>query len=430
MPDHADSHLPDDRAHALRQMAASASRPGGDSGTDAPAAIGPLSRAAEAERIPISFNGRGGEYFRIWIVNLLLMVVTFGLYYPWAKVRKLRYFYTHTQVGGHALDFHGDPRKMLRGTLLMALLFGLYSLAGEVSEVAGVVALAIIAAIWPALFRASSQFRLAHTSWRGLRFAFTGSTKAAYLAFGVPLLALAGIGAAVGFWIAGLVPGPGQAGTGNGPLIFGAFAVGVLALYAMVPVLWFRIKRYLHGHLAFGRLGSEFRASQAAFFGVFVRTGLVTLLALGLAGGALALAAYAMWPTGLPPRRAFAALFGLLPVAFLVLFIAQFAPRAYFSSRMQNLLWSRTGNRYLRFKSELGFRSLWWLMLKNTLLVMLTLGLYWPWAAVALARLRLHAMVLVTRVDLDRIAAAAARTQAGDAAGDAAADLFGVDFGI
>jgi uncharacterized membrane protein YjgN (DUF898 family) len=34
-----------------------------------------------------------GEYFGIWIVNLLLSLVTLGIYTAWAKVRRLRYFY-------------------------------------------------------------------------------------------------------------------------------------------------------------------------------------------------------------------------------------------------------------------------------------------------------------------------------------------------
>jgi len=52
--------------------------------TDAPAGTAP-------ERHPIGFTASGSEYFRIWIVNLLL-VVTLGLCLPWAKVRKLQYF--------------------------------------------------------------------------------------------------------------------------------------------------------------------------------------------------------------------------------------------------------------------------------------------------------------------------------------------------
>ena len=60
--------------------------------------------------LPITFTGSGDEYFRIWIVNLLLMLVTLGFYLPWAKVRRLRYFYGNTLVDGSALDFQADPQ--------------------------------------------------------------------------------------------------------------------------------------------------------------------------------------------------------------------------------------------------------------------------------------------------------------------------------
>ena len=47
---------------------------------------------------PFSFTGTGGEYFRIWIVNLILSILTLGIYSAWAKVRTNRYFYGNTQV--------------------------------------------------------------------------------------------------------------------------------------------------------------------------------------------------------------------------------------------------------------------------------------------------------------------------------------------
>ena len=65
----------------------------------------------------------------------------------------------------------------------------------------------------------------------------------------------------------------------------------------------------------------------------------------------------------------------------------------------------------------------------NWLLVLLTLGLYWPFAAVATARLRLQAVSLHTRFDLDQLPAAAGRGR-DDAVGDAAADVFGLDLGF
>ncbi|MES2699984.1 MAG: DUF898 family protein, partial [Pseudomonadota bacterium] len=73
--------------------------------------------------LDIRFTGSGSEYFRIWIVNLLLIVVTLGIYLPWAKVRRLKYFHGNTLVGDEPLGFHGNPRKMLRGYLLVGLMF-------------------------------------------------------------------------------------------------------------------------------------------------------------------------------------------------------------------------------------------------------------------------------------------------------------------
>jgi uncharacterized membrane protein YjgN (DUF898 family) len=65
----------------------------------------------------------------------------------------------------------------------------------------------------------------------------------------------------------------------------------------------------------------------------------------------------------------------------------------------------------------------------NWCLVVLTLGFYWPFAAVAMARLRLQAVSAIARTDLDAmVARSGSGTQ--DASGDAAADLFGVDLGL
>ncbi len=107
----------------------------------------------QSYHLQIRFTGSGSEYFRIWIVNLLLMLLTLGIYYPWAKVRRLRYFHGNTLVDGEPLDFHGKPIKMLKGYLLVGLLFALYSAAGNFYAVAGLIAFVIVMALWPALLK-------------------------------------------------------------------------------------------------------------------------------------------------------------------------------------------------------------------------------------------------------------------------------------
>ncbi|MCS6766168.1 MAG: DUF898 domain-containing protein, partial [Candidatus Protistobacter heckmanni] len=42
--------------------------------------------SGETRTLPLRFTGSGAEYFRIWIVNLSLSVLTLGIYSAWAKV--------------------------------------------------------------------------------------------------------------------------------------------------------------------------------------------------------------------------------------------------------------------------------------------------------------------------------------------------------
>ena len=75
------------------------------------------------QRLRLRFTGTGGEYFRIWIVNLFLTVLTLGIYSAWAKVRTRRYFYANTLLADHPFDYRANPWYILRGNLILG--FGL-----------------------------------------------------------------------------------------------------------------------------------------------------------------------------------------------------------------------------------------------------------------------------------------------------------------
>jgi uncharacterized membrane protein YjgN (DUF898 family) len=378
------------------------------------------------QRLPLRFTGSGSEYFRIWIVNLLLTLLTIGLYYPWAKVRRLRYFHGNTLVGEHPFGFHADPRRMLRGYLLVALLLVLYSAAGHFSPTAGFIAFVILAAVWPALLKSSMQFRLANTSWRGLRFRFRGTLRGAYAAwlpFFLPGLIVVGA----------LVAVPDQE---QPPPWYGFLTLGVmLAFFAFVPWVWWRLKKYQHDHYAYAGEQTTLRTGVGSFYGVFAET-----VGVGAAGGMLIVVVVALLAVGFGAMAglgglgrggggvALAALIGVA-VFFLALLAVQLVPRPYFTARMQNLVWSRTSSRTVAFESRLRFWPLFGLTLKNWLLIVLTLGLYWPFAAVAMQRMRIEAVTLLLSIDPQRLVERA-RAGEGEAAGDAAGDLFGMDIGL
>jgi uncharacterized membrane protein YjgN (DUF898 family) len=396
----------------------------------------PADKPSRIQTLPIEFTGSGSEYFRIWIVNLLLILVTLSLYTPWARARKLRYFHGNTLVDGHPLAFHGDPKKMFRGYLLVGTMVVVYSLAGQFSPTAGLIAFLILALVWPALLKSSLQFRLANTSWRGLRFRFTGSVRGAYAAL-LPLL----VPTAIFLGLTGMIDPEQQEAP---PAWFEWAMLSVFPLMLLVgPWLWWRFKKYQHDHYAYAGLETQFKASVGSFFGVFLKTVGVTFASMLVGGLLVGIVAAIGAAVAIAMGFSQAGLGDLMQnkgLVFLLLFFA--APLLalgviaiygvwipYFAARMQNLVWSKTGSREFRFQSDLTFRSALKLTIKNWLLIGLTLGLYWPFAAVAMTRLKLQAIAVLSRVDPQTLIGRA-RTHEGEAAGDAAGDLFGVDIGL
>ena len=74
------------------------------------------------------FHGRGGEYFGIWIVNILLTIVTLGLYSPWAHVRNKQYFYGNTDLAGERFEYLATGKQIFLGRLIAGVLFVTYVL--------------------------------------------------------------------------------------------------------------------------------------------------------------------------------------------------------------------------------------------------------------------------------------------------------------
>jgi len=366
-------------------------------------------------KLDVAFTGSGSEYFRIWIVNLLLSLVTLGLYLPFAKARRLSYFYSNTLIDGQALGFHGAPWKMLRGFLLLAVLTLAYGFAARFSPLSAMAAFALLCGLWPALWRAGLQFRLANTSWRGLRLGFTGSSAGAYAAL-LPLYVPALLMVAGQFLFAPERPDP----RAPMPLLLGlSMAAGLLLMLLILPWGMARIKRYQHGGYIYADQQTELTVPTRRFYGLGLKALLLTLLPLALLGALAAIAVAVYKPLLFWMMLA-------LPLAYL-LYFALITP--YVSARLQNLVWNGTASELLQLQSDLPARPLAWLTLKNWLLTALTLGLYRPFAAVHTARMHLQAMSLMVEGDLDGWVARQSVAQ-DDAAGDAAGDFFGIDMGL
>ncbi|EGI76684.1 hypothetical protein HGR_10340 [Hylemonella gracilis ATCC 19624] len=360
----------------------------------------------------IRFVGSGSEYFRIWIVNLLLTLVTLGFYYPFAKTRRLKYFYGATEVGGHPLSFHGKPWAMFRGYVLAALLLFLYNIASKVSPIVGLLAFAVLMLAWPALWHASLRFSLANTGWRGLRLRFTGTRGGAYGAFALlyALLAVFVIGITLASSTAQVLQSHALI------IILLAYPVGL----ALIPAGFWLHRRYQQAHLAIAHEQTAFDAGAGQFYRLFGMTLLYSTL-LFLAGAVAII--------GLTKSRALAMPWTITALVIVGYLLVLCVVGGYFVARLQNLTWNGTRSPGLAFRSALPAGALIQLWFKNWLLTLVTVGLYHPFAKVANARLRLEAVTLLPTVNLDELVAAQ-NANASSAMGDAAGDLFGLDFGL
>lgn len=341
---------------------------------------------------PFSFSGSGSEYFRIWIVNLLLSIITLGIYSAWAKVRRTTYFYNSTSVAGSSFDYHGNPLSILKGRFVALMLILLYQLAHRTSGIASLIILTVVGLAMPWLIWKSLQFKLYNSSYRGIRFNFRGSLKQAYTVY---LL-----------W----------------PL------VSMASLFMASPLAHQRLKKFQHEESRFGRSHFSFNATVGSFYKRYLIFSLIWLagivvIAVLFGGSIFAMASKAGDRTQLSAASAFAGvvlIIGIYAWTFLLFPVA--------SMLIQNLIWNHTQLGSHQFRCQMRWGRVVYLSATNLIGVICTLGLFMPFAHVRWLRYRVESMTLLENDSLeDFVADEKAQVSA---TGEGMADLLDFDLSL
>lgn len=330
------------------------------------------------------FTGKGWEYFRIWIVNLLLTILTLGIYSAWAKVRRLQYFYRNTRLADASFDYHGTPKAILKGRIIAFALLIAYNGAFQFNPKLGLVVGLLLAVMMPWLLMRSLRFKLYNSSYRGLRFGFAGKAGSAYGAFlGYPVLA-------------------------------------VITAYLLAPLAHQRIKQYQFGNSRFGSTAFKFGATAKGFYLLYLSALAVVL------GTALLLPVVALLSgTGAGLQALAAGFKSVGPTLMLVMAATILIVSSLFSAYMQNLVWGNTELGTHRFFSYVSARRLLWIRVTNFIGVVLTLGLYMPFATIRMLRFKLESMGVTASGDLSEFVAG--QQQQATATGAETAEMFDVD---
>jgi uncharacterized membrane protein YjgN (DUF898 family) len=321
--------------------------------------------------VKFQFLGQGGEYFKIWIVNLLLTILTLGVYSAWAKVRNKQYFYGNSQLDGNSFQYTGRPTAILKGRIIGGVFLILYSLSGSFIPVLSVLVTLLLVAFIPWIVVRGLKFNARNSVYRNIRFRFNGTTRDALFPF-------------IAWPVAALV------------------TFGLLS-----PVAYYKQQRFMVENHAYGSSGFEFHAGWRDYVRMFV-----TLL-IGFFGGMV----IAFVLMGLLPPV------GLLLMASVYLFAF-----AYFTVASFNIRFSNSTLREHCFDASMEVKSYALLVLTNTLMMVVTLGLFRPWAMVRVAKYKAEHLSLMADGELDKFIAAHSEDES--ALGEEVGELFDIDIGI
>lgn len=302
----------------------------------------------------VLFNGSATEYFGIWIVNVLLTIITVGVYSAWAKVRRTRYFYGNTVLLGKSFEYHAQGMQIFIGRLIVVGFLIFANILPWLSPPLSFVPSLIVVIALPWLVMRSLRFNARVTSYNNVRFDFVGRPGGAFVAVV--------LGSVVAF-----------------------LSLGILAPFAS---RW--LGRYVFNNLRYGGRPFSTAPRLAALYGAWLLPMLIFAL-----GAAIVIGIYVAVYVSLADARASGEFSkeaatmlsvggAMLTLTFmLVLALARLLYRA----GVRNVVWSSTvfDGRHQLLSDLYRFRYL-WIVVSNVAVTIVTLGLMRPWAAIREAR--------------------------------------------
>ena len=357
------------------------SGPAGD-GTEAPGADEP-----ERQRVTLQFSGQAGEYFRIWIVNVSLTILTIGLYSPWAKVRRNRYIYGNLSLAGSYFDYLATPLQILRGRLIaVAVLAGCIGVE-LVVPAAGTLVFGLISLLTPWLIVRSRMFNMRYTAFRNIRFGFNPAYADSYTVI---------------FW-------------------YGFLSVITLGL--AVPYAHFARNEFIVRNTRFGALPFGFDAAPGRFFLAYGLGALLTFTLFAPLSGLLRPAADAEsgWPVYAVTGVLASFFFYYVVAKFVAAFILRVTTNGTQVGGADHPATARLGCDWT-LPRMLGIYA------SNLVAIVFSAGLLVPWAQMRILRYQLSHTWLDVEGDLDSVLAG--QSQQVSSLGEELGDVFDVDIGL
>lgn len=383
----------------------------------------------------LRFEGSGMEYFKIWIVNILLTIVTVGLYYPWAKVRNNRYFYGNSTLDNRNFEYHATGKQLFIGYLIAMALFIAYVVIQQVSPIGGIVVALLFVLALPWIIWRSMKFGMRMTSYSNVRFGFVGKLAGSYINFLVlPILLFLSFyaGPFLGFLLKSL-----------GGAVFGILSLASFALaFFIYAYMRKRNVSYMINGTRYGQgefitkvtvkkfamiLLKVFGLAILTFAGIMALVGAIIYFTVGMEG--LAGIQNMKDDPGAISQLMQGGMVLVIGLMYLLFIVASMLVMAYSITRQRTYVYENTTlDEKITFKSTLKAKTLAWVMVTNFLAIIFTLGLALPWAKVRMARLMLENTHVSTDEGFDSYITQ--KEKESSSLGDQIGDAFDVDVGL
>ncbi|MEO2266762.1 YjgN family protein [Pseudoalteromonas sp. YIC-656] len=316
----------------------------------------------------VEFSGNASEFFSIWIVNIVLTLLTLGIYSAWAKVRTYRYFYGHTQLDGHRFDYLATPIQILKGRILAFICFALYMFFVNFIPLLGILAVFVLMFLIPWIVNQGMRFNMRMSRYRNIRFNFQGSYGEAFVVFL-------------------LLP-----------------FLSVFTLYLLLPYVFKRIDQYLHSNIEFAgtpitvetRGGEYYLAALMAYVAAAI-VGVVLLAVAGVFG--FGLEALAQVDQSTEAAATVAGVVALVMISVVYMVALAVGTGIYQTHIRNHILNSSEIDGIVDFKSDLQMIDYTLLIFTNSLALVFSLGLAYPWTKVRKTRMLAQATEITILCD-------------------------------
>ncbi len=321
------------------------------------------------------FRGDAKEYFKIWIVNIALTLLTLGIYSAWAKVRTNRYIYGNTYLSNSNFEYNANPKRILLGRVIIVLFYGLFLLFGDylgMYEVAiGLVILFLLLLPW--LIRQAISFKLKSASYRNIPFRYLGSTKAFYLLGVLGILSIVSLPILIGF----------LSGHNKEVAAILGLVAFILLFVVIIPALYRRYKALVINNARYGNATFYFDAKTKDVVVVFIKMGILTFALTFLLGAvALLVAGIGSALVDEMPSNIKNNQFPEIAVSVIIVVVYLFVAGLYKGindAYLSNFVRDHTRLEDAKFKGEIDPLKLGAISATNSIALLISLGLLYPW---------------------------------------------------